>query len=425
MDRRDFLTTAAVLVGAPLLQAAIPSAAQAAAKKTTTKPKSKTTTTKPSTTAAPKAQVSRKVRLGFIALTDSAPLVAAKELGYFTERGLDVSLEKQASWPALRDAVLNNQIDGAHALFSMPFSVAAGIGGNGSTALKIAMMLNQNGQGITMEKSLAGAGYGDIGAAGELLKAKSPTMAMTFPGGTHDMWLRYWLKACGVDSTKVKIIAVPPPQMVANMKANAMDVFCVGEPWNGQAVFDKIGFTHLATQDLWTHHPEKCLMVNEKFESERREVLADVMGAVLKASRWLDDLKNRQQFAETLAKPAYVNTQANTIRSRLIGQYNLGGDLGFKEFGVDNMQFFRNGEVSFPRRAHGTWFLAQYERLGLAKNPIDYANWPSKLILSDLYSEVAAKEKVTVPNDDMAAFTVKLDKAEFDPKNPKAEVSRV
>ena len=348
----------------------------------------------------------------------------AKELGYFAERGIDVSVEKQASWPALRDAMLNNQLDGAHALFSMPFAVATGIGGSGSTSLKIAMMLNQNGQAITLDNSYKEAGYGNLEAARGVLQSKTPTLAMTFPGGTHDTWLRYWLKACKVDPSTLKIIAIPPPQMVANMKTNNMDGYCVGEPWNAQAVYDKIGFTHLATQDLWLDHPEKCLMVNEKFATERKEVLQAVMGAVLKAAKWLDVPKNRSDSADALAKPAYVNTQAANIRQRLLGQYDLGGDLGLKEYVGDQMQFFQDGKVSFPRRAHAMWFLAQYKRFGLVKDAPDYANLPSKLILSDIYADVAATEKVTVPNDDLSAFDVRLDKVVFDPKRPGDEAAR-
>lgn len=422
MDRREFLKAMGVIAVVPT--AGVLDATKATKTVKTTKP---TATTAPAATAttvvaAKKADV--KVRLGFIALTDAAPIIMAKELGYFAERGLDVSVEKQASWPALRDAVLNNQIDGAHALFSMPFSVASGIGGNGSTALKIAMMLSSNGQAITLENGFKDAGYGDIAAAGELLKAKTPTLAMTFPGGTHDTWLRYWLKACKVDATKLKVVPIPPPQMVANMKAGNMDGYCVGEPWNAQAVVDKIGFTHLATQDLWTDHPEKCLMVNEKFATERPAVLKEVMGAVLKACKWLDEAKNRAGAGTVLAKPAYVNTDANTIRSRLVGQYDLGGGLGLKEFSGDQMQFFQNGTVNFPRRGHGTWFLSQFERNGLTKSTPDYAGLPSKLILSDLYAEVAGIEKIAVPSDDMASITIKLDGAIFDPKKPGDEAKR-
>ncbi len=430
MERRDFLK----LVGAASLVPLTNSlSADAAAKKAKIAKGGKSATTVPSTTlvgtttppssTVPAKKVDRKVKLGFIALTDCAPLVMAKELGYFEQRGLDVTLEKQASWPALRDAVLNEQIDGAHALFGMAFSVASGIGGSRGTNLKIAMMLNQNGQAITLDNSYKEAGYADLETAGKLLKAKNPTLAMTFPSGTHDVWLRYWLKACKVDPAVMKIIPIPPPQMVANMKANTMDGFCVGEPWNAQAVYDKVGFTHLASQDLWTDHPEKCLMVNEKFATSRTDVLKDVMGAVLQASKWLDDLKNRSDAAEKLAAPAYVNTQAANIRQRLLGSYDLGADLGLKTFAGDQMQFFQNGAVSFPRRAHGLWFLAQYQRLGLLKAEPDY-KLPEKLILSDLYATVAATEKVAVPGDDMAAFEVKLDGVTFDPKKPADEAKR-
>ena len=182
--------------------------------------------------------------LGFIALTDCASLVMAKELGYFEERGLDVTLQKQASWPATRDTLLTNQIDGAHCLFGMPLSVATGIGGTaGNTSLKIAMVLNNNGQAITLKKDFAAAGYGNLAKARKVLEAKTPTMAMTFPGGTHDMWLRYWLRATGADESAVKIIPIPPPQMVANMSVGTMDGYCVGEPWNAVAVDQDIGFT--------------------------------------------------------------------------------------------------------------------------------------------------------------------------------------
>src|SRR5688572_9821957 len=136
----------------------------------------------------------RKVKLGFIALTDCASVVMAKELGFFDEHDLDVTIEKQASWPATRDALLTGQIDGAHALYTLPLSVATGVGGNGSRDLRVAMILNNNGQAITLAKELADAGYGDPEAAGEALaQKKGATLAMTFPGGTHDLWLRYWL----------------------------------------------------------------------------------------------------------------------------------------------------------------------------------------------------------------------------------------
>ncbi len=366
----------------------------------------------------------RKVKLGFIALTDCAPLVVAKELGYFTERSLDVELVKQPSWAGTRDNLLSGEIDGAHALFSLPLSVATGIGGKAGTMdLKIAMVLNNNGQAITLKKAFASAGYGDLAAAKALLERESPKLAMTFPGGTHDTWLRYWLKATRANTANIQISTYPPPTMVANMTANNMEGYCVGEPWNAAAVTTDVGFTHLATQDLWQHHPEKALVVGTRLTQDT-DTLSDVMAAVFKAQKWLDDLSHRKQLAELLAPAGYVNTAAKNIEGRLQGQYDLGAGLGSKTFTGDQMMFFRDGQTPFARRSYIYWFLAQYQRFGLLKEAPDYAKLADGLILHDLYATVAKAEGVKVPGDDMAAFHVKLDNITFDPKKVDEEAKR-
>jgi nitrate/nitrite transport system substrate-binding protein len=416
MDRREFLRRAGLIVAAPAVGGVL--AACGSSDKSAASTAKKTATTKVS--GPP-----RKVRLGFIALTDCASIVMAKELGYFAERNLDVSVEKQASWPATRDNLLTGQLDGAHCLFGMPFSVATGIGGSGSRALKIAMVLNNNGQAITLAKDLAAAGYGDLEKARAALTAKTPTLAMTFPGGTHDTWLRYWLKAAKVDEKILKIIPIPPPQMVANMKVNTMDGFCVGEPWGAVAVAQGIGFTHLNTQDLWQHHPEKALVVNERFATDQTDVLKDVMGAILKASRWLDERTNRHKAAEVIGAPAYVNAPPADIEGRMLGKYELGAGLGSRTYADDYMTFFRDGKVNAPRRAHAIWFMAQYKRFGLLKDHPPYRELADALILHDLYREVAAKEKVDVPDDDMKPFNVRLDHVTFDPTKPQEEAARL
>ncbi|TDC42183.1 CmpA/NrtA family ABC transporter substrate-binding protein [Micromonospora sp. KC213] len=366
----------------------------------------------------------RKVKLGFIALTDCAPLIAAKELGYFAERGLDVELIKQASWPATRDNLLSGEIDGGHVLFSMPLSVATGIGGKaGTTSLKIAMVLNNNGQAITLKKAYGGAAYGDLSAAKSLLEKEKPKLAMTFPGGTHDTWLRYWLKATKADLSNIQVSAVPPPQMVSNMAANNQDGYCVGEPWNAVAVQKGIGFTHITTQDIWQHHPEKALVVGARLTQDQG-TLAEVMKAILKACKWLDDLANRDTLAGMLSPVGYVNAPAADIRGRLLGQYDLGAGLGTKTYTGDQMMFFRDGETPYPRRSHVYWFLAQYQRFGLVKDAPDYAKLADELILHDLYAKVATDEGIKIPDDDMAPFHVKLDNVTFDPKNVEDEAKR-
>jgi nitrate/nitrite transport system substrate-binding protein len=366
------------------------------------------------------------IKLGFIALTDCASIVMAHELGLFKKYDLNVEVVKQASWASTRDNLLTGEIQGAHCLFGMPFSVYTGVGGQAGKELLIAMMLNSNGQAITLSNEDFGGkvGFRDLKAvkpAVEAVKAKKePTFAMTFPGGTHDMWLRYWLAAAGVDQKTVKIITVPPAQMVANMKVNNMDGYCVGEPWGGVAVNEGFGFTHIATQDLWKHHPEKALVLNPDFAARRRPDLKLLMRAIFEASMFLDDRKNIAQAARTIGKSAYVNASAEVIDARLEGKYDLGSTLGQHVYKDDAMIFFNNGLVNAPRRAHGAWFMTQYVRFGYLKELPDVKAISDKLILSDLYREVAREMGIPVPDDDNAPFTVTLDNARFDPADPAA-----
>lgn len=367
----------------------------------------------------------KKVKLGFIALTDCASVVLAQELGFFDERGLDVEILKQESWPVTRDNLLRGEIDGAHALFSLPFSVATGIGAEqASRDLKVAMVLNNNGQAITLGKEFEAAGYGDLDAAKEALAAAgTPQLAMTFPGGTHDAWLRYWLLATGTKLDKVDIQPVPPPQMVQNMTIGNIKGYCVGEPWNAVAVAQDIGFTHLTTQDIWEHHPEKALVVGKKLTGDTG-LLKEVVAGVLDASKWLDEPGNRSEAADKLGVEKYVNAKPDDIRGRLTGTYDLGADIGERTFEGDQMQFFRDGKTNFPRRSYGFWFLAQYQRFGYLDEAPAYEEIVDDLILSDLYTEVAKAEGIAVPDDDMAPFDVKLDGVTFDPANPDEEAAR-
>lgn len=363
------------------------------------------------------------IKLGIIPLTDCAPLVIAYEKGIFKKYGVNVQLSKEASWANVRDKILTGELQGAHCLFSMPFSVFTGVGGNPGSEMPIAMMLNNNGQSITLSKDFCGkVKHQDISLVSstvrQLASKKELSFAGTFPGGTHDIWLRYWLAASGVDQSKVKIITIPPPQMVANMKVGNMDGFCVGEPWNQVAVKQGIGFTHLATQDIWKHHPEKALVLNKAFSVNKRDDLKKVMKAILEASVWLDDMKNRDEAAEIIGRVSYVNAPAGEIATRLKGVYDIGCDAGQYQYGEDYMTFHRGGEVNFPRKAYGMWFMAQYVRFNLLKEEPDYKSIADKLIMQDLYKEVANELNIAVPDNDMQPFTIDLDQVEFDPAKP-------
>jgi len=368
---------------------------------------------------APEKEV---IHLGYIPLTDCAPLVMAKELGLFEKYGVNVEVTKEASWANVRDKILTGELDGAHCLFSMPFSVYTGVGGKEGSEMKIAMVLNNNGQAITLSKDFCGkVGFRQTAKVGPVVAAKlkaekEVTFAMTFPGGTHDIWLRYWLAAAGVSQKTSKIITIPPPQMVANMKVGNMDGYCDGEPWNGVAVKQDIGFTEISTQDIWKHHPEKALVVNKKFSETRREDLKNVMKAVLEACKWLDNRANRKKASGVIGK--YINAPADVIEARLMGDYNLGCDQGTEIYTDDYMLFYRNGETNLPRKSHAIWFMTQYLRFDYLKEAPDYKGIADKLIMQDLYKEVAASMGVKVPDDDMKPFSLDIDKVKFDPNNP-------
>ncbi|MGH2907656.1 MAG: CmpA/NrtA family ABC transporter substrate-binding protein [Solirubrobacterales bacterium] len=368
----------------------------------------------------------KTIKIGFIALTDCAPIIMADSLGYFKQRGLNVEVVKQASWPATRDALLNGDIDAAHCLFSMPFAGATGLGGQPKNdKLKIAMTLSNNGQAITLKKNLAAAGYGDLEKAKAAIGGgNGQTFAMTFPGGTHDAWLRYWLLAMDISMDTPKIIPIPPPQMVANMTAGNMNGYSVGEPWNAVAVEKDIGFTTITSQDIWTNHPEKALVVNEGFAKKRESELNEVMGAVLDACKFCDQEGNVPKVAQTIGTPAIVNAKPADIEPRLKGDYDLGAGLGEKSFGERRMRFYRDGETNLPRPSEAIWFMAQYQRFGYLDKAPAYDSIADSVILSDLYAGVAKAEGVPVPDDGMAPFTVKLDNTVFDPKDPDKEASR-
>jgi nitrate/nitrite transport system substrate-binding protein len=372
------------------------------------------------------ANAQEPVKLGFIPLTDCSPIVMAKELGLFKKYGVEVIVTKESSWANVRDKILTGELDGAHCLYSMPFSVYTGVGGKAGSEMKIAMMLNVNGQAVTLSNDFCGkVGFKQMNkvapvVAAKLKAEKEVTFAMTFPGGTHDLWLRNWLSIAGLNQKAVKIITIPPPQMVANMKVGNMDGYCVGEPWGGVAVKQGIGFTQVATQDIWKDHPEKALVVNKDFSSKHKADLVKVMKAVMEACKWLDVPANRKKAASIIGKAPYVNAPAEVIENRLMGNYDLGCNQGTEIYDNDYMLFHKGGMVNYPRKSHAIWAMAQYVRFGYLDEAPNYKAIADKLILQDLYEEVAASMKVKVPTDDMKPFSLTMDKTVFDPNNPAA-----
>src|SRR5436190_2113340 len=251
------------------------------------------------------------IRFGMIALTDCAPIVTAHELGFFKKFGINSIVSKEASWAVIRDKLTLGENQATHMLIGMPLASTMGLAGSPVKPIVIPWLLNRNGQAITLNNTLKQAGVRDAKALKPIVdKAKASgtpmTFAMTFPAGTHAMWIRYWLASGGIHPDKdISLITIPPPQMVANMKVDKMDGFCVGEPWNNRAIADVIGFTAITTQQMWKDHPEKVCAFTEEFATKNPRTVKAILKALHLASLHLDKMDNRPSAAAIIARPTY------------------------------------------------------------------------------------------------------------------------
>ncbi len=361
-----------------------------------------------------------QVRIGIIALTDCSSIVMAHELGLFKKHGIESTISKEASWAVIRDRLSLGENQATHMLLGMPYASTMGLLGSPVRPMIIPFYLNRNGQAITLTKGLSTKGVKTPQQLKPLaLEAKAKgtpmTFAMTYPPGTHAMWMRYWLASGGINPDRdVSLITIPPPQMVANMKVGKMDGYCVGEPWNARAIADGIGFTAITTQQMWKDHPEKVLAFTEEFAAKNPRTVKAVMRAVLEASQWIDKLENRPRMAEVVSQPQYINTSKEVILGRLLGDYDYGD--GRKEKDKYYMTFF-DRFTNFPLKSHGVWWLSQFRRWGMVKEPPDYKGIVDRVHRPDLFREVAKEMGVETPREDMKKETF-FDGMTFDPADP-------
>ena len=303
-----------------------------------------------------------EVKIGFIPLTDCASVVMASVLGIDKKYGVKIVPTKESSWASVRDKLVNGELDFAHVLYGLVYGVHLGVGGQ-KKDMAVLMTLNNNGQAITLSKKLADKGAIDGATLAKLMAAEKReyTFAQTFPTGTHAMWLYYWMAANGINPMKdAKVITVPPPQMVANMRVGNMDGFCVGEPWNHRAIMDGIGITATTTQDIWKDHPEKVLGTTAEYAKKYPNTSRAVTAAILEASRWIDaSIANRNKMAETIADKAFVNTSVDAVNQRILGRYQNG--LGKTWDDPNSMKFYNEGLVNFPYLSDGMLFLTQHK----------------------------------------------------------------
>ncbi|QHJ01157.1 ABC transporter substrate-binding protein [Xylophilus rhododendri] len=359
-----------------------------------------------------------EVKIGFIPLTDCASVVMASVLGFDKKYGVKIVPSKEASWAGVRDKLVNGELDMAHVLYGLIYGVHVGVGGPKKEMANL-MGLNRNGQAITLSKALADKGAVDGPSLAKVMAAnkREYTFAGTFPTSTHTMWLNYWMAASGISPVKdAKVIVVPPPQMVANMRVGNMDGFCVGEPWGQRAIIDKIGVTAITTQDIWKDHPEKVLGTQAAFVKANPNTCRAVMMAVMEAGKWIDaSLQNKTRMADVIAEKSYVNTSADAINQRILGRYENG--MGKTWDDPNHMKFFDDGAVNFPYLSDGMWFLTQHKRWGLLKEHPDYLAVARQINQIDLYKDVAGAMKVSVPKDPMRSSKL-FDGTVWDGKDP-------
>jgi nitrate/nitrite transport system substrate-binding protein len=344
----------------------------------------------------------------------------------------DVEVVKQASWAATRDNLelgsQGNGIDGAHILSPMPYLMTVGKITKQPVPMYILARLNTNGQGISIASTYADLKVGTDSsplkeafaqskAAGKELKC-----AVTFPGGTHDLWMRYWLASGGINpDTDVSTIVVPPPQMVANMKVGTMEAFCVGEPWNAQLVGQKLGYTALVTGELWKDHPEKAFSLRADWVDQNPNAAKALTMAVLEAQQWCDQAENKAEMCELISKREWLKIDAQDILGRSQGKIDYG--TGKTEESSPLLMKFWSDNASYPFKSHDLWFLTEDMRWGYLPPDTDAAALVEKVNREDIWREAA--KALSIPASDIPTSTSRgvetfFDGKTFDPEDPAA-----
>ncbi|MBN9689297.1 MAG: ABC transporter substrate-binding protein [Verrucomicrobia bacterium] len=362
------------------------------------------------------------IRFGIIALTDCSPFVIGAEKGFFAKHGIRPTIAKGANWAAIRDALSNGDNQATHMLLGMPLASSMGLLGSPKKPMVIPWLVNRNGQAISLKADLKGAVQDDPRALKPIAdKAKSAgtpmSFAMTFPPGTHAMWLRYFLGAGGIHPDRdVSLLTIPPPQMVANMKIGKMDGFCVGEPWNARAVADGIGFTAITSQKIWPDHPEKVCAFTAEFADKNPRTVKAILKGLHEASVWLDNPSNRAEQCEIVSRPAYINCPREIIFGRLGGTYDMGDGRTFQD---DHPMIFSVRNCNYPQPKYAKWWLSQFRRWGMVQGAPDYEGVARTVFRPDLFSDAMKELGVTPAGPDNRPETL-FDGKTFDPGQPEA-----
>ena len=331
----------------------------------------------------------RTLRLGFVGLTDCAPLVVAKERGLYAKYGLQVELTREIGWATIRDKILYGELEAAHAPAGLLLAASAGLNTVPAECLT-ALVLNLHGNAIVLSQRLAKVGATDGHRLRERVRRKRDplTFGVVYQWSSHHVLLRQWLREHGIDADKeVQLVVVPPSQVFSNLRAGHLDGYCVGEPWASLAVMERAGFVVTRSAELAPLHPEKVLMVRQDFATRNHEEHLALVAALIEACNWCDAPENRDALVEMLARPNYVNAPAEALRMSMCGKYDFG--LGRVEE-CPGFNLFAAGDANVPTLAKARWMIDSLVQSGLVERGRFPADLAEPSFRPDLYAEARA-----------------------------------
>lgn len=350
--------------------------------------------------SATTAPAGSRLRIGFIALTDAAPILIAHAQGLFAKRGLDVELSREVGWATVRDKMIYRELDASHAVAPMVVSTTLGLGCLATPCLT-ACVLNAHGNAITLSAALWKNGVRDaVTLRDEIRRIRHErllVLGVVFQHSAQHIILRDWLRGAQIDPDKdVRIVVVPPPQLHRNLAAGTIDGYCVGDPYNTQAVREKTGWIAAISADLAPGHPEKIFMVREDFAAHRAEEHLALVAALQEAAVLCDEASFRPELVKLLARPEYLNVPAKTLAPALVGPLDLG--RGDEPVSAAHYLRFSRSEANVPTPLRAQWIIDGFTRHGLVPKgqtlPADLAR---RVFRSDLFSQARARHSAPLP----------------------------
>lgn len=397
-SRRNFMKRSATLLGAGALMAMVDPAIRSGA-----------------WAAGSEGLEKTKLNFGIIPLTDCAPIVVAAEKGFFKKYGLDVTVSKEASWANIRDKVSIGALDGAHMLAGMPIAATLGVGATPKATIT-GFSMDLNGNAITVsnelyermeqidpeamkQRPISARALKKLIDADKAAGKPPMTFAMVFPVSTHNYEIRYWMASAGIDpDNDVRLIVIPPPQMVANLNAKNIVGYCVGEPWNERAVEMGIGRTIITNYEIWNNKLEKVFGVNQEWADKNPNTHKAVIKALIEASMWADKPENRLEVVKIISQKSYVNAPEDVVKMSMTGHFHYA--KGQAPVAMPDFNVFHRYAANFPWQSQAAWYITQMLRWGQIESALDIKKTAASIYRTDLYRAAAKEVGVAYPSVD-------------------------